>query len=278
MRALLIAAGVTAGLSAGGAGAATVITMSQGGDAADAKTQTMYLESDRLRMASATGGLIYRGDMNKAFVIDDKRHSYIEMSPESMQKLSARMNDAMAKMQQQMAAMPEAQRKQMEAMMASRGMPGMGKAPAGPPQITYKKTGDAKKVGSWNCVPYTMMMDGDPETNMCIAKLSDVGLTRDDLKPFLGLSILMGKSMPQMGRQNASPMAGTDLDTMTKAIGFEGFPVQTTPAGGPGGYISTVQSVEHKDAPAGAFDLPAGYTKREMGGAAHGGPAQGGNE
>jgi hypothetical protein len=271
MRALLVVAGMTAGLSAGGARAAAVITMSQGGEAGGAKTQTMYLESDRLRMTSPTGGLIYRGDMNKAFVIDDKRHSYIEMSPESMQKLSARMNDAMAKMQQRMAAMPEAQRKQMEAMMASHGMPGMGKTPDGPPQITYKKTGDAKKVGNWSCVPYTMIMNGDPESNMCIAKLSDVGLTRDDLKPFIGLSTLMGKSMSQMGGQNASPMAGTDLDTMTKAIGFEGFPVQTTSADGPGEYSSTVLSVDHKDAPAGAFDLPAGYTKREMGGPSHAG-------
>jgi hypothetical protein len=273
MRALLATAGIAAVLSTGGAEAATVITMSQSGDATSGKTQTMYLESDRLRIETKDGGMIYRGDMNKAFVIDDKRHSYIEMSPESMQKLSARMNDAMAKMQQRLAAMPEAQRKQMEAMMASHGMPGMGKAPAGPPQITYKKTGDAKKVGNWSCVPYTMIMDGDVESNMCIAKLSDVGLTRDDLKPFIGLSNLMGKSMSQMGRQNTSPMAGTDLDTMTKAIGFEGFPVQTTSAGGPGGYSTTVQSVDHKDAPAGVFDLPAGYTKREMGG-----PAQGGGE
>jgi hypothetical protein len=270
MRGLLIAAGIAAVLSAAGAEAATVITMSQSGDATEGRTQTMYLESDRLRMTSPTGGLIYRGDMNKAFVIDDKRHSYIEMSPESMQKLSARMNDAMAKMQQSLAAMPEAQRKQVEAMMASRGMPGMDKAPA-PPQITYKKNGDPKKVGSWSCVPYTMIMNGDAESNMCIAKLSDVGLTRDDLKPFIGLSTLMGKSLSQMGHQNTSPMAGTDLETMTKAIGFEGFPVQTTSAGGTGGYSSTVQSVDHKDASPGTFDLPAGYTKREMGGPGEGG-------
>ncbi len=270
MRALLATAGITAVLSTGGAEAATVITMSQGGDATEGKTQTMYLESDRLRIETKDGGLIYRGDMNKAFVIDDKRHSYIEMSPESMQKLSARMNDAMAKMQERLAAMPEAQRKQFEAMMASRGMPGMDKAPAAP-QITYKKNGDAKKVGSWSCVPYTMIMNGDAESNMCIAKLSDIGLTRDDLKPFIGLSNLMGKSMSQMGRQNTSPMAGTDLDTMTKAIGFEGFPVQTTSTGGPGGYSMTVQSVDHKDAPAGTFDVPTGYTKRDMGSPAEGG-------
>jgi Domain of unknown function (DUF4412) len=142
-----------------------------------------------------------------------------------------------------------------------------------PPKITYEKTGDAKKVGNWNCVPYTMtmilngmIMSGNTESTMCIAKLSDIGLTRDDLKPFIGLSNLMGKSVAQMGRQNTSPIAGTDIDSMTKAIGFEGFPVQSTSGSGTARYPSTVQSVDHKEAPAGTFDLPAGYIKREMGG------------
>jgi hypothetical protein len=31
-------------------------------------------------------------------------------------------------------------------------------------------------------------------------------------------------------------------------------------------FKTTIQSVEHKDAPAGSFDIPAGYGKHAMGG------------
>jgi len=62
-------------------------------------------------------------------------------------------------------------------------------------------------------------------------------------------------------------MASADFDSLKKAVGYDGFPIQTTQAspGGQGQFVSTLQSVEHKDAPAGTFDIPAGYTKRDMG-------------
>ncbi|MFZ1963552.1 MAG: DUF4412 domain-containing protein [Roseiarcus sp.] len=53
---------------------------------------------------------------------------------------------------------------------------------------------------------------------------------------------------------------------MTKAIGFEGFPVQTTTTLGDGGrqIVVTLKSIQHEDPPAGAFDIPSGYTKLDL--------------
>jgi hypothetical protein len=269
MRASIVAAGVLAVLCAQGAKAATVITMSHGDDG-DAKPQTMILDSDRLRLETPRGGMIYRGDLKKVFVIEDKAHSYMELSPDSMQKMKGQMDQAMARMQQQMASMPEAQRKQIEAMMASRGMPGIGQAAAAP-QVTYQRTGPVRKVGTWACTPVSSVVNGNMKSDLCVARLSDAGLTRDDLKPLISLSTFMGTQLAQMGGQ-ASPMASTDFDSLTKAVGFEGFPVQTVYHldNGQHDHETTVQSVEHKDVPADTFDIPAGYTKREMGGP-HGG-------
>ncbi len=265
MRAKLIATGMLAALSIGGAHAATVITLTQG-DEEGPKTQTMFLEADKLRMSASHGDMIYRGDQGKVFVVDDKSRSYMEMSPESMGKMKAKMDQAMAQMKQQLAAMPEAQRKQVEAMMAQRGMPGMGQTPATPPAISYQKSGPARKVGQWDCTPFTVLSDGKPEADLCVAKLSDLGLTRDDLKAFVGLSAFMRQQMAGMGQQ--SPMASMDFDSLNKAIGYDGFPVESTYKSPMGGreFKTTIQSVEHKDAPAGSFDIPAGYGKHAMGG------------
>jgi hypothetical protein len=268
MRMILMAAVALAPLTmtlAGGAHAATVITLSQAAEG-DTDTQTMSLEPDRLRISSADGDMIYRGDQGKVFVLDNETHSYMEMSPATMQAMKARMDQAMARMKQQMASMPEAQRKQMEAMMAQRGMPLPGQEPAAAAQISYEKSGDVRKVGKWNCTPYRAMANGKPQADLCIAKLEDLGLTRDDLKGLISLSGFMGKQMAQMGAQTP-PMASADFDSMKKAIGYDGFPIQTKQAapGGQGQFESTLQSVEHKDVPAGTFDLPAGYAKRDMG-------------
>ena len=263
MHTVFAATGLLAVLSAGGAHAAIIIT-SMLGNAQGSMTQTMSLDGNNLKMDRPSGAMLYRGDEDKVFEIDNEHHAYTEMSPEAMAKIKAKMDAAVAQMQQQMAAMPEAQRKQMEAMMAARGMPGPSDSPTVPPVMSYQKNGAMRKVGKWDCQPYTLLSDGKPKADLCIAKLSDLGLTRDDLKPFIGFSVHMGKQMTAMD-QRVSPMTAMNFDALNKAIGFDGYPVETVyklPMGP--SITTTVQSVEHRDAPAGSFDVPAGYTKRDM--------------
>ncbi len=271
MRGSIVAAGMLAVLCAGTAKAGTVITTTQGG-VNDAKTQTIMLDDDKLLMSTPRGAILYRGDQQKFFMINDSRRSYMEMSPDSLQKMQS---GAMAMMQQRMAQMPEAQRKQIEAMMASRGMPGMtmGQTPQqAETPATYQPAGAPRKVGQWTCTPFAEIRDGKPGTEICVVKLSEVGLSRADLKPFDGLSAMATKMSNGMG-PHAVPMATMDFDSLNKSIGFEGFPVQTIRKS-PSGQVefeSTVQSIEHKTVAAGTFDVPAGYTKREMGGPMAGG-------
>jgi len=266
MRAALVATGFLTALISG-AHAATVITSTQNFDGKP-ETQTMSLDGDRLSIMSAENHMLYRGDQGKVFIIQPKAHSYVEMSPESMAKVKSRMDEAMAQMKQRMAAMPEAQRQQMEKAMAGR-MPGMGSAaPEAAPVLSFQKNGAPRKVGKWDCQPYTLISDGKPEADLCVARLSDLGLTRDDLKPLIGLSDFMGKQMAAMGNQQAASMASMKFDALTKAVGYDAFQIENDYKGmGDGeGLKTTVQSIEHKDLPAGSFDVPAGYTKRDMGG------------
>jgi hypothetical protein len=169
------------------------------------------------------------------------------------------MDQAMAQMKEKLAAVPEAQRKQVEAMMASHL--GLGAATA-PPQVAYEKAGDSRTVGDWSCAPYQVVVGGKASSEVCIAKLSDLGLSRDDLTVFASFGAFMAKMTAAMGVLR-SPMSSIDYDSMTKAIGFDGFPVQTTAKLGDGGrqIVVTLKSIQRQDAPADAFDIPAGYTK-----------------
>src|SRR6202034_3764209 len=102
-------------------------------------------------------------------------------------------------------------------------------------------------------------------SEFCMASLSDLGLTRDDMKAFVGF----GKFMGQMGGIGAqrSQMAQLDFDSIKKQIGFDGFPVQTTFNAPDGRHTvqTTLKSIKHEDPPARTFELPAGYIRQDMG-------------
>ena len=268
MRAVVLASGVLA-LMSGSALAGTVITLDQSINGQPARQQTIELTSDKVKMTTPDNQTIYRGDQNKVWIVRPEDKAYIEMTPESMGQMKSMMDKQMAMMQQRMASLPPEQRKQMEAMMAARGMG--PSAPAAPPQVTYEKAGDPKKVGSYTCTPFKVKMQGIPESEFCMAPLSELGLTRDDMQAFIGL----GKFMSQMGGTGAqrSPMSQLDFDSIKQQIGFDGFPVETKLNAADVHYAvqTTLKSVKHEDPPAGTFDLPAGYTRQDMGaGMGHG--------
>ena len=252
-------------LGAGGAATAgTVIAMDEAVNDAAPQTRTMVLGADRLRISTAATDVIFRGDLSKVWVLRSKDHSYLELTPGGLGQIGARMDQAMAQMKEKLAAVPDAQRKQIEAMIASRMGPG---AASTPPPVTYEKAGDSRSVGDWSCAPYRIVVGGKASSEVCIAKLSDLGLSRDDLSGFASFGAFAAKMTAAIGVMR-SPMTSINFDSMTKAIGFDGFPVQTTTKFGDGSrqIVVTLKSIQHEDPPAGAFDLPAGYTKIDFAG------------
>ena len=272
MRAIVLLSGLFAITAGGSAMAGTVITLDQTVNGTQNRPQVLYLEPDRLRMSSPENDMIFRGDQNKVWVVRPEDKAYIELTPESMAQMKAQMDQMQAQMQQRLASMPPEQRKQMEAMMASRGMG--PNAPATPPQITYTKAGEPKKVGDYTCTPFKVTMAAGLVSDFCMAKLSDLGLTRDDLKSFVAFGTFMGQ-MGGTGTQR-SPMASLDFDSIKQQIGFDGFPVQTSHSSPDGRHNveTTLKSIQHQDPPAGTFDLPAGFTRQDMG-PGMGGPGMG---
>ena len=243
----------------GGATAATTLTFDEAVNGGAAQSRTMILDTDRLRLSTTSTDVIFRGDLDKVWVLRSKDHNYLELTPGSLGQIGAKMDQAMAAMKEKLAAVPEAQRKQIEAMVASH----MGQgAPTAAPQPDYEKAGDLRTVGQWSCAPYQIDVGGKASSQVCIAKLSDLGLSRDDLTGFASFGAFMAKTTAALGVLR-SPMTSINFDSMTKAIGFDGFPVQSTTKFADGGrqIVVTLKSIQRQDAAADAFDIPAGYTK-----------------
>ena len=258
LRAFSLAAAV---LFAAPASAGVVITLDDSGGPDGGKHQLQVLsETDRLKLPRPNGGMIYRADQDKAYNYDDQRKAYTEITRQSLGEMRSQMDAALARARAQIATLPPEQRKLAEEMLSRHGGGQPGQPPAAP-TVSYEKSGGRQTLGKWSCENAARLEDGRKVADLCIARLDDLGLTRQDLKAFVGLSDMM-KPVAGPGR------AGSDLfdfDAMAKALGYEGLPIRTTRTL-PDGRVhqTTITGIERKTIAAAEFELPAGYTNREL--------------
>jgi hypothetical protein len=133
-----------------------------------------------------------------------------------------------------------------------------------PKPISYEQAGTAKKVGQWTCTPYRVKGDAPNREELCVARMTEVGLKRDDLKALESLSTFM-RQMVAAGPAAARP-AALDIEGLSKEVGYDAVPVQMSQLADDGKveFQTTVQKVEHKSIAADMFEIPAGYTKQAM--------------
>ena len=246
-------------LSGGHAMAGVVLTVTET-NLGDNKTRpmTVYLDTDRMKVVNDKDIMIFRGDLKRMWAIEGDERKYTEMSPETVQQMSAQVSGAMAQMQAQLAQLPPEQRAQIEAMMAQRG--GALAAPA-QRQVTYTRAGGGKTVGAWRCEQYAKMVNGQKEEELCMAPIGSVGINADDLKVLESISTMMGPITQQ------APNRGDylSLDAVNKAIGFQGIPLETVYySDGKPERRNTVSKIDRTSIPASTFEIPPGFTKKEM--------------
>jgi hypothetical protein len=244
-------------LFAAPARAGVVITITDmESDAGQGYETKAYLEPDQVKMETAGGGIIFH-DGSKTFTrYSDRDRTYSEMTPAAMK---AMQTQALATMREQMAKMPEAQRKQMEALLERQGM---GPAPAKPPAITYHEIARGQTVGAWPCDQFEQLADDKKVAELCIAHLADVGLTEADLTAFKNLA----KAIADMGPRVAQARSARfDLDGLKAQIGFAGLPVRTVEfVDNQQGRQTIVKTIERLALPATTFQVPAGYAKQDL--------------
>jgi hypothetical protein len=259
----------------GSALAGVVVTSTQTDlDTKKVNPSTAYIDTDRMKIITPDNIIIFRGDLNRVWVIEPEKRTFVEMTPEIMQQMagqvagaSAQMAAAMAQMQAEMAKLPPEQRAQMEAMMAGRGgLAGLAGGRGGPPaapQVSYTRAGGSKTVAGWSCDQYRKTVNGRQEEDICIARITATGFSQADFQVFERFSNFMSPMTSQQGVPKNDFMSWNE---MNKAIGFQGVPLDTLMySGGRPNMQQTVNKAERTAIPASTYELPSGLTKQDLG-------------
>lgn len=227
------------------------------------KTITITVARNKVRMDSGDGGMIYRADQRKVYILLPKSRNYHEVTEAFLMKGQRQVNQAMVQLRQQLATMPPAQRKMMEQMMKQRGL-AMGGNPAKKPGPTYRKGKRGVRIGPWRCDMFSGWMKGKKVSENCISRLRNLALQRKDLAILNKLETLFDRQRYDMSRGSGD--ISLSPDKIRAMAGFNGFPVQTVEFRDYGKQVKTVlRRIERKSIPDSVFEVPQGYTKIPMG-------------
>jgi hypothetical protein len=220
-------------------------------------TSRVQMDKDHIRAESRASGdesaFVFDGPKQTARMINITKKTYMEMTKADMERMKGQLDGAMAQMQQQLQAMPAAQRAMVEQMMQGRGMPGMT---AALPKVEYKQTG-SDKVGT----KYEGSVGGQKTTEVCTVDPKEFGLTPADFAVAQQLADFMKTMMPEVADRMF-------VNGTTQAQGFSGVPVRRTSFRN-GAVESTTETTEFRreSLPASTFETPAGFRKETIPGA-----------
>ena len=255
----MLAAAAVASLLAGPALAEDLTIVSKTTGAGGGGTSTQYFSSDKVRTGDADSETIMDYAAGKIVSVDHKKKEYSEITFAEMEAglkaAAAKMDEASAQMQQQMASMPPAMREKMEQMMG-------GAASA----VTVTR-GGTRQVAGYSCQDYTLAMGAAMTTKICATTalqypmdyrkyqalagsaaamannpmFKSMGKMADEMKKIEGFTIAESTSMKMMGRSMESskeaveikkgpiPAAAFDVAAITKGYKKVAHPVTKLP-------------------------------------------------
>jgi len=215
-------------------------------------TGQIQIEKTRMRTdvtdASGKKSVIFDSTKGVLDIIDVEKKTYNEITKADVDQMAAQMQGAMAQMQQAMASLPPEQRKQMEAMMASRG--GMMTSEAA--KTVYLKSG-SDRVGKWTCDKYDVMQNDRKTGEICTVAPSALGFTAADFEVTRQMVDFFKKIVPMSAQQIFSMGTSTEQ-------GFSGFPVRSIS----GQTTTEVTDASRQTFADSVFTVPAGFQKQPL--------------
>jgi hypothetical protein len=130
------------------------------------------------------------------------------------------------------------------------------------PHPSITKTDKTDKVGGWTCQQLHVTEPQAPDQDLCVASVSDIGITDEDLDVFRRYNRI---SQRMEGLHTATGRIMSMEDEIKQQTGIDGFAVRTISYNNKGkpDEITTYTTVEHKRISAKAFEIPVGYTRVE---------------
>jgi hypothetical protein len=245
------------GLTTGVAWAADgVLIVQRTTTASGPKTNQVQITKDRMRAEvegpmGTTQVVIFDAAKQVVDIVNVERKTYTEMTKAEVENMAAQAQQMRSQMQSALANMPPAQRAQMEAMMAGRGM-GAASAPV---KMEYRKTG-TDRVGKWACDKYDVLRDGQKTSEVCTVSPAAIGLSAADVDVM--------RQLGQFFRQITSQVSAMfDLGQPTDP-GFIGVPVRSVMTVAGQQVTGEVTDVSRQTFADSLFAVPAGFEKQDM--------------
>jgi hypothetical protein len=234
----------------------------------DNKNAVIYLEGNKMRVegdpgdAHNTGLVIYDGDQQKVFLVDQEKKTYQEVTPQSVRA----MVDKTKTVDQHMANMSPEQRKQMEQMMSKLspeqrktvdGMMGKKSEQPKEPDLKWEPTGAHQTVAGFSCEGYKELKDGKVDAEGCYIPWSAGAITKADLAPLMRMKDFIKQAGYNFPQQGIGAFA-----KLEQGPGFPGTRVRISASGEREGKES-VTSIKRGSISADKFQLPTGYSKTD---------------
>jgi len=219
----------------------------------------MMVETDRLRIDSTDGAVIFRGDKQVLWMVSEKDKSYRELTKADVQKMADQMGAVMPQIEEQLKGMSPEDRAMVESMMKGK----MGAAMAGATaKKTFVKTGGTETVNGFACSIYDTMRGQEKVGRMWVTDYKSLGVTRDDMKVFDSMMAFIDPLMGPMKDMVSGLIQKSGSPDDHTAV--PGFPIRTVTTGKKGDRTEEVKSFKHETIPASVFELPAGLKKQSM--------------
>ena len=217
----------------------------------------VVLDGNRVRMDATRADntqavLIFRGDRNVMWSVNEKRRTYTEVDRARVQAMLAQSEAAREQMEAQFDKVPPEKRLEMLRLLAQ----GAPKKKLEPP--TIKPTGRTDNVGGIACHEVEVLRDGEKQREVCVADWKATGITKADLTALHDLNTFEDETIGGAGGR-----AQDDALELFEVL--DGLPVRVrTFRGGQPRTELRVVKIEHKAVDATLFEVPAGYQKREF--------------
>jgi hypothetical protein len=231
-------------------GADITMQMSNNGAA-----QTISANAQNIRIQGPDALMIFRGDQNVLWIVDQEKKTYSEMTQADVKAMSEQIKQASTQLQEQLKNVPPERRAALEALMAKH------QGFQAPPTPVVKATGVSKTVNGWPCKEYTATA-GQKVTDVWTTDPKNLNLTTADFSAFKGFSAFMTQMLPGM-----DTMRGFAKNFDEPAEGqVPGVPVLAVTHDAKGNETdrTELKSIDKSALPASTFVLPEGLKKEEM--------------
>lgn len=227
------------------------------GDRAESVTTT-YAQAGQMRVESGTSDsfLIFKDDT--LYSISRKDRSYVAMDRATLKKMIDQISPVMKQMQERLAKMSPEQRAQMERMMG-RKMPGMGQNSV----QEIRKTARAGNVGGYSCNYVEVVEGGVLSSELCVVNPAALKGGEELMNAALKMSALVQDMLKGMD----APWLRQTIDRQVENYSrIGGVPVLSRHySDGKAANETTIRSIRAQALPANTFEVPEGYSRKELG-------------